>query len=498
MRNLVTIFGVFLKSVPIQSSAAAIFVILSFSAPASVLACDQLDKPNIIHIMLDEWGYFEWSKMKHPILETPNIDQLAEEGMMFTQFLAGNNVCASTRSSLMTGQHAGHTPIRSNGPRDIIADSEVTIAEVLKEAGYATGGFGKWGLGDRGTTGVPEKQGFDIFYGYYNQIHAHGYFPEFLIKNSKIIPLDGNTGHYYEGNTFSHTLIYNQSVQFIKENKDKPFYAYLAYTPPHGYWGFDKTDPSWQKYKDEDWGGKNQRGDRDGETYAAMVEMMDRQIGEIMQLLIDLDIDDNTIVVLSGDNGGQDYFKNEKHPHGVLAPNLNPVTGERFRGGKRELYEGGLRIPFAVRWPGKIAFSSSNDHLGYFPDLMPTFAEFAGLNKPATTDGLSIVPTLLGKNKAQEQHEYLYWEDGGSRAIRIKNWKAISHNNGPFELYNLNIDIQEKKNIATQHLEIVTKMKNFATLAHEEPRFGEILDENLLFDTRLSILKGKGIEDNNE
>ncbi|WP_017446711.1 arylsulfatase [Gayadomonas joobiniege] len=450
-------------------------------APEQKAQVEVAKKPNIIHLMLDEWGYFESSFMHHPKLETPNIDKFAREGMVFSQFLAGNNVCASTRSSLMTGQHAGHTPIRSNEKGNILKDSDVTIAEVLKKAGYVTGGYGKWGLGDRGTTGIPEKQGFDEFYGYYNQVHAHSYYPEYLVHNSEIVPLKGNTGYPLDGETFSHYLIHDKAMEFLRKNAEKPFYAYLAYTPPHGYWDMPDDDPAWQKFKDLDWGGKNQFGEKNAQLYAAMVEMMDRQLGEIMAFLKEQGLDENTIVILSGDNGGEAYFRDKEHPHGVLAPNLNPVTGERFRGGKRQFYEGGLRIPFIVRWPGKVAPETQSDFLGYFPDVMPTLADIAGLEKPETTDGVSILPTLLGQPEQQQQHEYLYWEDHKAKAVRIGHWKAVAKHGEPFELYNLKTDIEEQNNVAADYPKIVARMEAIAKEAHKPIEVGQVLDESLAF-----------------
>ena len=445
----------------------------------------ELLKPNIIYIMLDEWGYFEWSAMGHPIIETPHIDRVASEGMRFTQFLAGANVCAPTRSVLMTGQHTGHTTVRGNSGSAAIRADDVTIATVLKKAGYATGGFGKWGLGDAGTTGVPENHGFDTFFGYYNQGHAHTYYPRYLIRNSQKVPLEGNNGDFLTGETYSHTLIYEDSLKFIRENKDRPFFAYLPWTPPHGYWAMPDDEPAWQKYKGQNWDAKNQKGEEDAEMYAAMVEMVDRQIGEIMALLKELEIDENTIVFVCGDNGGQPYFHNKKHPHGFLAPNLNPKTGERFRGGKGNFYEGGLRIPFIVRWPGRIEAGTVSDHLGYFPDIMPTLAEIAGAGPREDTDGISILPTLLGEKQAgreQEQHEYLYWEDNKSVAVRMKNWKAIRPGKGAsFELYDLSKDLEELNHVADQHPEILEKMKMYAKEAHSPVRLGKVLDASLGF-----------------
>ncbi len=443
------------------------------------------DKPNIIYIMMDEWGYFEWSGMGHPILQTPNIDKMASEGMRFTQFLAGGNVCAPTRSTLMTGQHTGHTTVRSNGGGMPLCADDITIASILKDAGYATGGFGKWGLGDAGTTGVPEKKGFDIFFGYYHQVHAHTYYPRYLIRNSQKVSLEENTGDYLSGKTFSHTLIHDEGLEFIRRNKDQPFFAYLPWTPPHGYWAMPEDDPAWQKYKDKRWDAKNQKGSHDAQMYAAMVEMVDRQIGEIMALLKELNIHENTLVFVCGDNGGQPYFKNEKHPNGFLAPNLDPLTGKRFRGGKGNFYEGGLRIPFIVWWPEKIEAGTVSDHLAYFPDIMPTLAELTGIDPPGSTDGISIVPTLLGKKNAkrkQEEHEYLYWEDPGSCAVRMGHWKAIRPNKGAsFELYDLSKDLEETEDVAAQNPEILDKMIMYSKEAHVPSRKGQVLDASAGF-----------------
>jgi arylsulfatase A-like enzyme len=440
------------------------------------------NKPNIIYFMLDEWGYFESSVMGHPILDTPNIDKVASEGIRFTQFLAGASVCAPTRSTLITGQHTGHTTVRGPG---CLRANEVTIGSMLKDAGYATGGFGKWGLGDVGTTGVPEKHGFDVFFGYYNQTHAHTFYPRYLIRNSKKVPLAGNTGDFLKGETFSHSLIFKDSLDFIRENKDRPFFAYLPWTPPHGFWTMPDNEPAWKKYKDRKWDAANQKGTHDAQMYAAMVEMVDRQIGEIMDLLKKLRIDDETIVFISGDNGGKTYFKSDKYPHGFLAPNLNPETGERFRGGKGDFYEGGIRVPFIARWPGKIKAGTVSEHLGYFPDVMPTLAEIAHATPRKDTDGISILPTLLGEKatgRKQNNHEYLYWENKKSIALRMNDWKAIRPNkNLPFELYDLSKDIEELHDVATQFPDIIERMKTYAKKAHTPVRLGKVLDASLGF-----------------
>jgi len=442
-------------------------------------------RPNIIYLMLDEWGYYEWSGVGHPILRTPNIDRVAAGGMRFTQALAGANVCAPTRSCLLTGQHTGHTTVRANGGGIPLRADDVTIGEVLKKAGYATGGFGKWGVGDRGTTGVPEKHGFDVFFGYYHQVHAHTYYPRYLLGNSEIVPLPGNTDDYLTGKTFSHYLIYDEAVKFIKASKDRPFFCYLPWTPPHGLWGIPADEPAWRRYKNLKWDATNQRGPQDAQIYGAMVEMVDRQLGEILQLLKDLKIDEDTIVFLSGDNGGQPYFRNERHPDGFFAPNLNPVTGVRFRGGKGNFYEGGLRIPFMVRWPKHIKPGRVSNHLCYFPDIMPTLAELAGGEPPENIDGISIVPTLLGEKAAgrkQRTHEYLYWEDRKSLAVRWGDYKAVkTWQARTFELYDLADDIRESRDVAAEHPDVVGKMAGFAAAAHSPVRPGKVLDADAGF-----------------
>lgn len=434
--------------------------------------------PNIVYIMMDEWGYFESSGMGHPILETPNIDRLTAQGMRFTQMLAGGNVCAPTRSSLMTGQHTGHTTIRSNGGGAALRADDRTVADMLKAKGYATGGFGKWGLGDIGTTGVPERHGFDLFYGYYHQVHAHTHYPRYLVRNSVKEPLAGNTGDYLTGETYAQDLIHQEGLDFIRRNADRPFFAYMAWTPPHGLWSMPDDEPAWQKYKKLEWDANNQRGPKDAQMYAAMVEMVDRQIGEVLMLISELKLDDDTIVFVCGDNGGQPYFSNESHPHGFLAPNLNPLTGERFRGGKGNFYEGGLRIPFSVRWPGHIAPNSTSQHLGYFPDVMATLAELTAADQPGGTDGVSFLPTLLGKSPSeQQQHVSLYWEDNRSRAVRMGDWKAVQPTKkAAFELYDLSEDVQELNDLAAEKPEVLAKLIAAGDEAQSPVRRGRVLD----------------------
>ncbi len=441
----------------------------------NLAAADRSAKPNIVYMMLDEIGYFELSCMGHKILKTPNLDRLAAEGMRFAQCLAGGPVCAPTRCVLLTGKHMGHCQVRTNGGGTPISADESTLGEMLKAAGYATGGFGKWGIGDAGTTGAPELHGFDIFYGYYHQVHAHTYYPRFLIRNGKREMLEGNTGNYHTGKTFSHYLIHNEALQFIRRNKDRPFFCYLPYTLPHGLWGMPEDDPSWLMYKDMKLGGKGQRRECDPNMYAAMIHLADRNMGEILKLLKDLGIDDNTIVVFSGDNGGAPYFRDGAHPRGVFEPNSTV-----FRGGKGNLLEGGLRVPYFVRWPGKIKPGSLTDHLCSFADVMPTLAEATGAKTPAGLDGISFLPTLLGKGK-QRQHEFLYWEYSGQVAVRKGNWKAYKPSKQQWQLYNLDTDTREEKDLAKQHPQILQQMIAYAESAHIPPTPGSWVDPSQRF-----------------
>lgn len=417
--------------------------------------------PNVVYIMADELGYYEPSFMGGRNIQTPNVDRLAKEGMCFNNLLAGSSVCAPTRCCFLTGKHSGHTSVRNNGDARSLRPGETTVASVLKAQGYATGGFGKWGCGGRGSTGIPEKHGFDVFFGYYDQVHAHSYYPPYLVRNSQEVPLDGNHGTH--GKTYSQYVIHDAAMRFIRERSPGPFFAYLPYTPPHGNFDIPDSDPAWPLYKDQPWPEAARR-------YAAMVTMLDRQIGEVLALLKELKLDDNTLVFFSGDNGANDYFPSDQYPRGIHLGNKNPSTGVEFRGKKGTLYEGGLRVPFAARWPGKIQAGSSSNYLGYFPDLLPTIAEVAGCQPPGDIDGISFLPELVGEQaagKKQQQHDYLYWEIGGWIAVRQRNWRAVKPPAGKtWELYDLTSDPSEASNIAAQQPELLAKLVAIADKAH--------------------------------
>lgn len=441
---------------------------LAFAAAGNATQAAPARPANVIYIMADELGYYEPAFMGNPNIQTPNLDRMAAEGIVFRNMLAGSSVCAPTRCCFLTGKHSGHTSVRANGGGTPLRADEVTIASMLKKQGYATGGFGKWGCGGRDSTGVPEKHGFDVFLGYYDQVHAHTYYPPYLVRNSEEVPLAGNNGGS-AGKTYSQYVIHQAAVKFIRDHAREPFFAYLPYTPPHGNHDIPDADPAWALYKDKPWTEPARR-------YAAMVTMLDRQVGEILGLLKELGIEDNTLVFFSGDNGGADYFRSAEHPRGVHMANKHPKTGVEYRGSKGTLYEGGLRIPFVARWPGKIAPGRTSEFLGYFPDILPTIAEVTGATAPADTDGLSIVPELVGESVAgrkQAQHEYLYWEIGGWTAIRQGTWRAVKPNKSPkWELYDLATDPSESKDLASTRPEVLAKLVELVTKAHEPVREG--------------------------
>lgn len=435
--------------------------------------------PNIVYIMADELAYYELSHMGNPYIKTPRADQMAKDGIRFTQALAASPVCAPLRGQMMTGKHSGHASVRANDGGTPLREGEATIASALKTKGYATGGFGKWGAGGRGSSGVPEKHGFDVFFGYYDQVHAHTYYPPYLIKNSKEVPLKGNKGGRH-GDTYAHTEIMREGLNFIRRNKDQPFFCYLPITPPHGMWDIPKDNPAWRHYEGAAWI-KDDSIDQDIKNYAAMVSMVDDNLGQVVDLLAELKLDDNTIVFFTGDNGGQEYFKSKERPRGFFGPNVNPKTKVEFRGGKGNLYEGGLRIPFLVKWPGKIKGGQVSDLLFNQIDVFPTLTDIAGAKAPADLDGLSILPTLIGEKaagKKQEQHKMLYWEYRNQVAVRKDHWKAIQpKTDGPWELYDLNKDVSETASVADQHPDLLKEMQAFAKQEHRPVVAGVFYDE---------------------
>jgi len=423
-------------------------------------------KPNIIFILSDDLAQGDVGCYGQKLIQTPNLDRMAREGTRYTQAYCGTTVCAPSRTSLMIGQHTGHSPIRAN--REIGAEGQLplpagtfTVAQLLKSAGYATACVGKWGMGMFDTTGSPLKLGFDHFFGYNCQRHAHSYFPKFLYNDDKRFELPGNDGNTKvegKGAIYAQDLIADETLKFVKANKDRPFFLYYSITLPHGT--FQINDQG--RYKDKPWteGEKN---------YAAMVTRLDGDVGRILALLKELQLDDKTLVMLAGDNGSS------------FSP--NSPFGKRFdqaanglRGFKRELYEGGLRNAGLARWPGVVPAGRVSDEPWAFWDFLPTCAEIVGAELPATvhTDGLSLVAFLKGG--AAPKREYFYWElhEGASlQAVRWGDWKAVRNGpSKPIELYDLKTDAGESKNLAAEKPELVAKARSLMQSAHvDDPNF---------------------------
>jgi arylsulfatase A-like enzyme len=425
------------------------------------------NKPNIIFILADDLGYGDLSCYGQKNFTTPNIDKIAENGIKFTDFYAGSTVCAPSRCSLLTGQHTGHTQIRGNKKaHDIegqypLQKGTILLPNLLKNAGYVTGAFGKWGLGGPNTESAPYKF-FDEFFGYNCQGLAHNYYPDHLWHNDKRIPLDKKT--------YSHFLILDKAKKFITKNKDKSFFCYLPFTLPHAAMQVPEPYKSkYQKLFDE----YNNTVGRYGKSivknpvaaYPAMVECLDDSVGEIVKLLKKLNIYKNTLIIFTSDNG--------PHREGGNRPKLWNSSGS-FKGIKRDLYEGGIRVPFVAQWPANIAPNTITDFPAAFWDILPTFCQIAGAKPPSKIDGISILSTLLGKR--QKMHDYLYWEFpacGGRQAIRKGEYKLIIlnvRNNKPekIELYNLKKDPSEQYNLAREYPEKVKEMKNIINSVRTE------------------------------
>ncbi len=457
-------------------SIAAALVGMLLVVPA--FAADQTAKPpNIVFIMADDLGYAGLSCYGQKKYSTPHLDRMAREGMRFTQAYAGCTVCASSRSVLMTGLHTGHTPVRGNSGGIPLADSDVTVAEVLKQAGYKTGCFGKWGLGEHGTTGIPNRQGFDQFFGYLHQIHAHFYYPKFLWNNDEKYTLKGNDG--YQGQ-YTHDVIVERAMQFLREQGDRPFFLYIPLTIPHYELLVpeDSLSEFRGKFPETPYTGRRAKvgypDDYAAQTHpkaatAAMITRMDRDVGRILKLLRELKLEENTIVFFTSDNGATG---------GPSDPDFFQACGP-LRGYKRDLYEGGIRVPMIARWPGRIDAGRVNHHVWYFADMMPTLAELAETKPPEKCDGISVVPALLGSKAAgqeQPQHEYLYWEHPNRhgrnmQAVRMGDWKAVRLDAGrPLQLYDLKRDLSEEQDVASANPSVVNRIEQIIKSAHEPAR----------------------------
>lgn len=439
-------------------------------------------KPNLIFILADDLGYGDLGCFGQELIKTPRLDRMAREGMMLTDFYAGSTVCAPSRSVLMTGQHMGHTHVRGNAGHDLLIQSlrteDLTVAEVLKQAGYATALFGKWGLGEVGQPGHPMKKGFDTFYGYLNQVHAHNFYPTFLWRGlekemlrNEVKLMDRTYAGFTGGSAtkrvdYTHDLFAKETLNYIRSHAhDKPaqpFFLYMPLTIPHAnneatkMVGDGAEVPDYGIYADQDWPNQDK-------GQAAMITRMDADVGRILDLLTELDIANNTLVMFTSDNG----------PHNEAGHNperfkpAGPLTGM-----KRNLTEGGIRVPTLAWWPGKIAPGTSSDHVAYFGDLMATAAELAGATDTLPSDGLdslSFLPALTGGE--QVAHDYLYWEfyeRVPKQAVRSGKWKAIRQPmiTGKMKLYNLESDLAETTDIAAEHPDVVKRLAAYLDQAH--------------------------------
>jgi len=468
------------RTIKVLSIIFLLFSISGCNNQKKVSKIKQAQKPNIIYILADDLGYGDLSLTGQEKFSTPNIDKLAKEGMLFTQHYSGSTVCAPSRSSLMTGQHTGHTFIRGN--KEIVPEgqhplnsSAITVAELLKSAGYVTGGFGKWGLGYPSSEGDPNNQGFDEFYGYNCQRLGHNYYPYHLWDNQTKEILEGNSAEKME--TYAPDIIHRKAISFIEKNKDTTFFMYYPSVIPHAE--LMAPEAYMAKYRGKLLPEKEYEGIDDGELYknggygsqkephtafAAMVDLLDMQVGEIRKKLEDLGIAENTIIIFTSDNG--------PHIEGGADPDYFNSNAD-FKGYKRDLYEGGIRVPMIAYWPTKIKSNSTSDHISAFWDFLPTVCEIAQIELPQNIDGISFMPELYGEK--QEKHTYLYWEfleQGGKQAVRYGDWKGIrldmtNNSKSPIELYNLSSDLGEENNIADKNPDIVEKMDSIMNEEHQ-------------------------------
>ena len=432
-------------------------------------------KPNLIWIMADDLGYADLGCYGQKVITTPNLDRMAKEGLRFTHFYSGATVCAPSRSVLMTGLHHGHTRIRGNAGQknpgaQALKEGDVTVASVLKKAGYQTALIGKWGLGNIGEaeSGLPRKQGFDYFYGYLSQHHAHNHFPDYLWRNESKEPLsniivpvgEDGAGYATEAIHYADDLFTDDALKFVAENKAAPFFLYWSMVIPHAnnergkILGDGAHVPDYGPYADKDWP-KQDKGQ------AAMITRLDSYVGRMMEQLKSLGIADNTLVIFTSDNGPHNESKHD-------LTRFNPAGP--YTGIKRSLTDGGIRVPFIAWWPGKVA-PGETDHVGYFPDWMPTAAQLAEADAPEKTDGISLVPLLTGKAGEQKKHDFLYWEfhEGGFKQATLYQgrWKGIRQG-GPeasVQLFDQQTDVAEKTDVAAQHPEIAAKISDYLQTA---------------------------------
>ncbi|GAB6186669.1 arylsulfatase [Thermopirellula anaerolimosa] len=485
MENFLQLHALLFLAVFLSMGLASGFVGPSLGAEESATAATR-QRPNVIFVLADDLGYGDLGCYGQRIIQTPRLDRMATEGMRFTQFYAGATVCAPSRCVLMVGQHTGHCHVRGNAPGNLrinqsLREEDVTIADIMHSAGYRTALIGKWGLGELNEPGHPLAKGFDYFFGYLNQGHAHNYYPEYLWRNMEKVPLrnevvgiggsQGRPGPDYGGGftpgyavkriDYSHDLFATEALQFVRENRERPFFLYLALTIPHANnegtrgTGNGAEVPDYGIYADRDWPDPDK-------GQAAMITRMDADVGRLLDTLRELGLAERTLVMFSSDNG----------PHNEAGHNPRRFQPSGpLRGMKRDLYEGGIRVPFIAWWPGSIAAGTVTDHVGYFGDMMATLCDLTGVPLPPDRDSISFLPTLLGRPDEQKTHEYLYWEfyeQGSAQAVRFGNWKAIRKPmlTGRVELYDLSADIGETKDVAEEHPDLVEKAIRYMDEAH--------------------------------
>ncbi len=474
----------FLGSLALGSLVAAMSA-NSLGAPTSPPSSATLkgSRPNIIFVMVDDMGYGDLGVYGQRHIQMPNVDQMAREGIRYTDVYTGSPICAPSRSTLMTGLHTGNTRVRGNLPRVAghgavectgrgagrlrlpLHEDDVTVAEILKKAGYRTGISGKWGLGEPGTSGVPNRQGFDEWLGLLNQRLAHSYYPEYIWNNEEKVVLEGNTGTIEDFETeeqYVHDMFTDFALDFIQRHgtNGDPFFLYLPYTVPHARWQIPQLEPY---TKEQDW-------TEEEKVYASMLTRVDRDMGRIFDLLKELAIDESTIVFFCSDNGAQNRYND-------VFDSSGPLQGE-----KRSLYDGGTRTPMVVRWPGKIQEDVVSHDIWYYPDVLPTLAALAGAAAPDGIDGVSVLPSILSEPQPELASRPLYWEDheqGFRQAARKGKWKAIRNGfDEPIELYDLDTDIGERNDIADEHPERVAWFDTFFKEARTpSPSWPSPLDE---------------------
>lgn len=443
-------------------------------------------RPNLIWIMADDLGWGDLGCYGQQVVRTPRLDRMAAEGLRFTHYYAGATVCAPSRSVLMTGRHHGRTRVRGNSGRDnpeaqALKPGDVTVAAALQKAGYRTALVGKWGLGDVGPaeTGLPRKHGFGSFFGYLNQGHAHNHFPDFLWRNEEKVPLpnvivpvgEHGAGYAEDGLLFADDLFADEALKFVANHQDGPFFLYWSLVVPHANneraraLGDGANVPDYGPYATMDWPAPDK-------GHAAMITRMDGYVGRMLDQLELLGLAESTLVIFTSDNGPH---RESRHDLSRFKPS-GPFTGT-----KRSLTDGGIRVPFLAWWPGTVKPGVS-EHVGYFPDWFPTAAELAGAEAPSETDGISLVPTLLGRPREQKAHEFLYWEfhEGGFKqaALYQGRWKGIRQGapDAPVALYDQRNDVAEQSDVAADHPDIAAKIGEYLGTARSplpawEPRW---------------------------